>query len=524
MRLSLSWRVILAVLVTLIGLLYLLPSIPAVRDSALGEYLPARKINLGLDLQGGIQLTLQVDLEKAETISLAQTGREIKSQAQSTKIPVLSPTIKGQQLRLILTNPQQTSELDKMLVDYFGNLKIDKTADLPDGKKEYTLSYTPEYLKELNRMTVDQAVQTISDRIDKFGVIEPDIRRQSGGRLQVQLPGLQNMEDAVSLISQTAHLEFKLVDEKIPPDKLEKGLLPPGRVKMELEGHPLALHQDVIMTGEYITDARVSYDQMENSYIVNFALNNRGATIFEKITGDNIGKRLAIILDGKIRSAPVIKNKIPGGRGMISGQGTLAEARNLAIVLRSGALPAPVSIIEQRTVGPSLGQESIDKGILSALVGGALVFIFVLIYYGFAGLVANIALTLNIILLLAGLSIFGATLTMPGIAGIILTIGMAVDANVLIFERIREELRRGRTNKEAIREGFRLASFTILDSNLTTIIVAMVLYEFGTGPIRGFAVTLTLGILASLYTAIFVSRIFFDWWVKVRPVEAKLSI
>jgi len=283
------------------------------------------------------------------------------------------------------------------------------------------------------------------------------------------------------------------------------------------------LKSEVVLTGEYITDANVQFDSYGKPYVgMNF--NDRGARIFEEMTGANIKKRLAIVLDGTVHSAPVIQDRIGGGRASITGQFTTEESHDLAVVLRAGSLPAPVNILEERTVGPSLGQESIDKGMMAAFIGGVAVVLFMSIYYRRAGLIASFEIILDIFLILAGMAAFGATLTMPGIAGIILTLGMAVDANVLIYERIREELRHGESVAGAIHNGFARATTTIVDSNLTTVIAAVILYQFGTGPVRGFAVTLTLGILASMFTAIFVSRIFFDAWLARRQPGTQPSI
>jgi preprotein translocase subunit SecD len=379
---------------------------------------------------------------------------------------------------------------------------------------------------------MDQAIKTIRNRIDQFGVAEPDIRRQQGNRIQVQLPGLQDPERAINLVGQTAHLEFKMVDDSADMDKAVSGILPPGRELSTLvtthagggqTEAPIVLRKDAVLTGEYITDARVQLDQWNQPYVA-ISFNARGGTIFANLTAENVNKRMAIVLDGKVYSAPVIQEKITGGKASITGNFTKEEARDLAVVLRAGSLPAPVVILEQRTVGPSLGQESIDNGIMAALVGLGLVLAFMVVYYGFAGLVADMVLCLNIMLIMSGLALFGATLTLPGIAGIILTIGMAVDANVIIFERIREELRRGLTVRAAIDEGYSRATLTILDANVTTIIAAIILYQFGTGPVRGFAVTLTLGIISSMFTAIFVSRILFDLYTKSRADGARLSI
>jgi preprotein translocase subunit SecD len=284
---------------------------------------------------------------------------------------------------------------------------------------------------------------------------------------------------------------------------------------------PFLLKRRTLITGEYLTDARVQIDSQYNEPYVSLSFNARGARLFEKITGDNIEKRLAIVLDNNVYSAPVIRDRIPGGRAQITGRFTMDEAKDLAIVLRAGALPAPVKILEERTVGPSLGKDSIEKGFKSMIIGGLIVILFMIIYYGLSGIIADLALLLNILFILSGLAFFGATLTLPGIAGMILTIGMAVDANVLIFERIREELRLGKPPRAAIEGGYGKALVTILDANVTTFIAALVLFQFGTGPIRGFAVTLSIGIVASFFTAVFITRIVFDYlytnrrWKKV---------
>ena len=335
----------------------------------------------------------------------------------------------------------------------------------------------------------------------------------------MQLPGISDPRRAVQVIGQTAHLEFHLVREDVDPGK---AVLPPGVIVLPmLEKNPgqqqketlIALEKDAMLTGEDVSDARPAFDNMNQSYVtLNF--NARGARIFERVTGENVGKRMAIVLDGKVYSAPSIRERIGGGKASISGNFTTAEAQDLAIVLRAGSLPAPVSVLEERTVGPSLGQEAIDSGIRAAMVGAAGVVLFIGVYYGLSGLIADLMLCFTMLIVMAGMGAFGATLTLPGIAGIVLTIGMAVDANVLIFERIREEIRLGLTPLAAVRAGFDRAAISITDSNLTSIIVTVILYQFGTGPIRGFAVTLGLGIVASMFTAIFVSRAIFEEWAR----------
>jgi len=532
MREGLRWRIVVALLVTVLGLAYALPSIPVVGNSPLGKVLPKDTISLGLDLRGGIYLTLGVDVDKAVENNLAQTGQDIRSVARDESINILRPRMVGtDKLELVLLRADQKTALNKLLADRFSNVVNENPVDLGDGKVRYTLSYTSQYREYLADLALDQAVKTIRNRIDQFGVAEPDIRKQQDHRIQIQLPGLSDPERAIQLIGKTAHLEFRIVKDDANLENAQRGIVPPGHealphmVRNQAGGYyesVLVVERDAAMTGEYIQDAYVNFDQFNQAYVgINF--NESGARRFEQLTGEYTDRRMAIVLDGKIHSAPVIQEKIRGGRASITGNFSREEAHDLAIVLRAGSLPAPVTILEERAVGPSLGQESIDQGINAALIGGAAILVFMVIYYGMSGLVTNVVLCLNIVLIMAGLAAFGATLTLPGIAGIILTIGMAVDANVLIFERIREELRRGLTPLAAIAEGYNRATLTIMDANVTTLLTAIILYQFGTGPIRGFAVTLSLGILASMFTAIFCSRIIFDMWAFGKQ-RTKLSI
>jgi len=528
---GLRWRIILILLILVCGLVYVLPSIPQVRESALGKILPDRQINLGLDLKGGIHLTLGVDVQEAVKNSLAQKGRDIRSLARDEGIFVLRPQVKDTNtLRFVLLKGKQQDALDGLLDDEFPDLKVASRIQGEKGKVVYKVKYTQKALTKLKEMTLDQAVKTIRNRIDQFGVSEPDIRKQrDNNRIMVQLPGLEDPDRAIEIIGKTAHLEFKIVNEKADIARAEKGIVPPDSELVYMQsqgpgkGKPLVVYEEAAMSGENISNARVAFDSYGQPY-VSLTFNRRGAERFERITEQNTKKRMAIVLDGKVHSAPVIQEKISGGRASISGRFTAEEAHDLAIVLRAGSLPAPVNIMQERSVGPSLGQESIEKGVFSALFGGVLVLIFMVVFYGMSGIIADLVLLFNIVLVMAALALFGATLTLPGIAGIILTIGMAVDANVLIYERIREELRRGFSSRMAVAEGFGRATLTILDANVTTIIAAIILYQFGTGPIRGFAITLTLGILASMFTAIFVSRVVFDFWVERKKPGSALSI
>ncbi len=523
---KLSFRIIVAIVVIGLGLVYALPSLVP-EDSGLQGLLPNKDVKLGLDLKGGMSLTLGVDMNKAIQNSLNQLGNEIRSQARDRDMVIIRPRVVGQQrLQFYLLKEKEAGELEKLIQKQYGRqVNIADVEDLGQRKK-YTLTMTSEYNKEVRELTIDQALKVIRNRIDQFGVVEPDIRKLQNNRIQVQLPGLEDAQRAVGLIKKTAHLEFNIVDEEADPQKAAQGQVPPGDKlaylhKRQADGsyakEPLVLKENALMTGEHITDARVAFDNYNQPYVA-LSFDSQGSRIFERVTEEHVQKRLAIVLDNKVYSAPVIQERISGGRASITGNFSVEEARDLAIVLRAGSLPAPVNVLQERSVGPSLGQQSIEQGVTALLVGGALVLLFTVVYYSFGGVIVDLLLIFNILLILAALAGFGATLTLPGIAGIILLVGTAVDASVLIFERIREELRKGMSPAKAVDEGFARSTWTIVDANVTTILAAIILYQFGTGPIRGFAVTLSVGIVASMFTAIFVSRIFFDLWLKrMRP-------
>jgi preprotein translocase subunit SecD len=495
--------------------------------------LPTEKIHLGLDLQGGVHLVLEVQTEKAVENRIERTAEELKAAMKKAKIrPVELGSPANKQISVRILRQESIAAFDKMLDDEFSVLReVSRTPqgdgslvilDLPDEEVEYT-----------KEMAARQAMETIRNRIDQFGVSEPDIRRQGDDRILIQLPGIKDPERAKKLIGRTALLEFKLLDEENDVEQALKGHIPPGDqlLYQEIEDKttrrtrktPFLVKKRTYLTGEYLTNAGVQIDSQFSEPYVSIDFDKKGGRIFEQITGANVKKRLAIVLDNNIYSAPVIQEKIGGGSARITGNFTMEEARDLAIALRAGALPAPVEILEERTVGPSLGRDSIQKGLMSMWIGGILVVLFIAIYYKGAGIIADTALLLNIVLIAAGLAACKATLTLPGIAGIILTIGMAVDANVIIFERIREEMRLGKTPRAAVDAGYAKATLTILDANVTTLIAALVLFQFGTGPVKGFAVTLSIGIMASLFTAIIVTRLVFDYFVFQRRVAA-LSI
>jgi len=519
---TIKWRAILLAFTTALALFYVLPSLPGfdVFPTWWQEHLPHEKLKLGLDLQGGMHLVLEVDADRAVENATERWAGEIKSAFGKEKISLEKIAREGQdRILLRISKPEQRDTASKVLSD-FGVLDVSPTAD----PSEMLLTLKPKETKRLKEYAVRQCLETIRNRVDQFGVSEPQIVPEGERRIVVQLPGIKEPQRAVELIGKTALLEFKLVDERTNDGKVMQealaGHLPPDTeilyqrttdAKGNISSIPFLMQKKTLLTGDSITSAEVQIGTELNEPYVSLEFDRVGGKIFSDITGANVARRLAIILDNNIYSAPRINEKIPSGKAQITGRFTMEEARDLAIVLRAGALPAPVRIIANVTVGPSLGQDSISKGLRATLVGAALVVTFMIFYYRLSGVVADFALLLNIIMLIGALSWFRATLTLPGIAGIALTIGMAVDSNVLMFERIREELRLGKTPRSAIDTGYNKAFLTILDSHVTTLITAVVLFQFGTGPIKGFAVSLSLGVLINLYTALVGTKTVFDW-------------
>ncbi len=530
MERSLKWRALLVAAILVAALVYIFPSVTPSLPTWWQKFMPKDQIQLGLDLKGGMHLILEVEAEKAVESAVERTVEEIKFSLLKEKIPVNSVTRAGMvQIDLQLANVGDLEKLNKMLDNEFSYLATTGTRE-ESGRMTVVLSMNEKEAQRIRELAVRQALETIRNRIDQFGVAEPDIRPQGEDQIVIQLPGVKDPQRAVALIGQTALLEFKLVDEDHSVEAALADGPPAGseilyQTKTDKQTGrssktPFLLRTRALMTGEYVTDARVAIDNQFNEPYVSLNFDAKGSRLFERITEANVQKRLAIVLDGNVYSAPVIQEKIGGGKARITGSFTLEDARDLAIVLRAGALPAPVIVLEERTVGPSLGQDSINQGLNSILVGLLVVLIFMVVYYRLSGVIADVALLLNVLLIMSSLAFFGATLTLPGIAGIILTIGMSVDANVLIFERIREEIRLGKSPRAAVDGGFGKAFLTIIDANVTTLIAAIVLFQFGTGPIRGFAVTLSIGILASLFTAIFVSRVIFDYLLVQMKMKA----
>ncbi|MGD9158202.1 MAG: protein translocase subunit SecD [Desulfobacteraceae bacterium] len=531
---NLRWRGLTIVIVVVIALLYVVPTLTGGLPQWWPGLFPEEKIHLGLDLQGGMHLVLEVESLQAVENDLERNVGDIKENLREEKIryyELKRDGVKG--INITIIGEDHREPFEKLIHSRFDQFDLKEGGPVEKGVK-YTLLLKKEAKDKMMDDAVDQVLETITNRIDQFGVSEPDIRPLEDNRIQIQLPGVQDPERAKSLIGQTAVLEFKIVDDENSLDDALNGNIPTGSeilyevtrdpaTGQVIDKRPFLMKKKAVITGEYLTDARVTRNNQFNQPWVSLTFNSQGARIFKRVTEENLGKRLAVVLDDNVRTVAYLRVVIPNGQAVIEGTFTMEEANDIALVLRAGNLTADVNFIEERTVGPSLGQDSINKGLYSMIVGSIIVIVFMIIYYGLSGIIADIALLLNVVFILAGLAAFEATLTLPGIAGMILTIGMAVDANVLIFERIREELKLGKTPRTAIESGFSKAIITILDANVTTFIAALVLFQFGTGPVKGFAVTLSIGIVASFVTAVFIARFVFDF-LYIRLNWKKISI
>ena len=499
----------------------------AILGSAYLAYPLKDKIALGLDLQGGMHLVLEVQTEKAVETTLERIADDIKREIEEEDYEVdrVRADVENKTVTVLMVDAIDLKPVEEIMNNHTAYLQNEGMVREGRG---YLFRLSKEEEIKIEQNAVSQGLETIRNRVDQFGVSEPTILAQGERRILVQLPGIKDADRAIKLIGKTAQLEFKLINESVSPQTAINGAMPEGseilykREKSietgEVTKTPFLVKKRTALTGETLSGAEVRYDSDFNEPYVAITFDSIGAMIFQEVTRANVKKRLAIVLDDNIYSAPVIQEEIGGGRAQITGQFTTEEARDLAIILRAGALPAPVVILENRTVGPSLGKDSIEQGVRSIFLGAILVIVFIAIYYKLSGLIAVTALILNLVLILGALAYFGAALTLPGIAGMLLTVGMAIDANVLIFERIREEVRVGKTVRAAIDAGFAKALSTIVDANITTFIAAVVLFQFGTGPIKGFAITLCIGIAASMFTAVFVSRVIFDIFMSRKKV------
>lgn len=540
MKRGILWRVFFIVFTVILSVIFFLPNTTLFNymPSWWKKNMPSKGLILGLDLQGGLHLVFEVEGEKAVDIATERIVSSLNNIFEKKKI---GATAKKEGLDIVVS--PNNMDVRKVVQDTYPLLSLTGS----DASLKYKIS--SQEVQRIKDSATDQVLEIIRNRIDQFGVAEPTIHRQAENEIVVQLPGVKDPKRAIEIVGRTALLEFKIVNDESPVAAELPSSILPGEEALLLERfkdkippdseilfqrdenketgiitkRPFLLKKETLLTGDLLTEARVNIDQRFNEPYVSITFNATGAKIFEDITAQNIKKRLAIILDRNVYSAPVIQERITGGSAQITGRFTMDEAKDLAIVLRAGALPAPLKILQNVTVGPSLGRDSIEAGKLAGVIGTLAVIAFMIFYYRLSGVIADFALILNVVLLLGAMASLNATLTLPGIAGIILAIGMAVDSNVLMFERIREELRLGKTPKAAIDSGYKKAFWTIFDSHVTTLITAAVLFQFGTGPIKGFAVTLSLGVAINLFTALIGTKTVFDIIYYKRDVKT-LSI
>lgn len=525
---GLIWKFALLFISIIAAAIYLLPATPLFKylPDSYKENMPNKGLTLGLDLQGGLHLIFEVQSSKAVSATFTRMSNSLKDTFAKKNISIKD--IKAEDDKLIIDST--SNDIIDIVKASYPNLEASKSDSI------VSFSLPKAEMARLKDGATDQALETIRNRIDAFGVSEPVIQRQGTNEIIVELPGIKDPKRAIELIGKTAQLKFQLVNDesplaaelpasvvvgqedtflgqfspKIPADceVLFQRITKPDTG--EVIKRPYLLNKEALLTGDLLTEARVSIDSRYNEPYVSITFNPIGANLFADITGKYVKKRLAIILDNNVYSAPVIQERISGGNAQITGSFTMEEAKDLAIVLRAGALPAPVKMLQDLTVGPSLGADSITAGKMAGLGAIILVVGFMIFYYRLSGVIANLALIINIFLLLGIMAMLKATLTLPGIAGIILAIGMAVDTNVLMFERMREEIRAGKTARTAIDSGYDKAFYTIIDSHVTTLITAAVLFQYGTGPIKGFAVTLSIGVILNLFTSLIGTKSLFD--------------
>src|SRR5215208_3570382 len=522
------WKALAIILTALVVCLCAVPNFFPQEKVKTWPLWAQRHIVLGLDLQGGSYLLLEVDSNYVKKEKLDQVRDEVRRVLRDAKIgytglsaraDAVEVRVKEADLQAALPKVRELSQPLGGLLGSSGQRSLE-VSDAGGGLIRLTVPQAA--ITDRIRQTIEQSIQIVERRINQLGTVEPLIQRQGTDRILVQVPGLQDPSRLKELLGKTATLTFRLVDVTASLEDALQGRPPPdseilyGTAK---EGkHPYLIKKQIMVSGEDLTDAQPGFDQRTSEPIVTFRFNTNGARRFAQVTQENVGRPFAIVLDNEVISAPVIREPILGGSGQISGGFSVEQANDLAILLRAGALPAPLTIIEERTVGPGLGQDSIAKGKIASYVGSLMVVVFMFVTYGIFGLFANVAVAINVAMIFGILSLLSATLTLPGIAGIVLTVGIAVDSNVLIYERIREELRGGRTAISAIDAGFKRALSTILDSNITTFIAAAVLFFVGTGPVRGFAVTLGIGIVTTVFTAFTFTRLLVAWWVRMwRP-------
>jgi preprotein translocase subunit SecD len=524
------WRATAIILTTLVVCLCALPNFLPEKLVESWPKWAQRHLVLGLDLQGGSHILLEVDSNAVRKEKLETLRDDVRRVVRENRLgSPAGATIRGQSVEFRVregVNFQQALTKLRELSQPLGGLLSatgQRSVDVVDaGGGLIRLTPTQPAIIERIRQSVEQSIQIVDRRVNELGTVEPSIQREGVDRILVQVPGLQDPSRLKELLGKTAKLTFRMVDQTVPIDQATEGRVPPESELLKgskaEEFRPYVIEKRVLVSGEDLTDAQPGFDQRTSEPIVTFRFNTNGARRFAQVTQENVGKPFAIVLDNEVISAPVIREPILGGSGQISGNFTVQQANDLAILLRAGALPAPLTIIEERTVGPGLGQDSIEKGIRASWIGSLMVALFMFATYGLFGLIANIAVSINVAMIIGILSLFNATLTLPGICGIVLTVGMAVDSNVLIYERVREEVRAGRSAISSLDAGFTRALATIVDANLTTFIAAAVLFFIGSGPVRGFALTLGIGIITTVFTAFTLTRLMVATWYRVfRP-------
>jgi preprotein translocase subunit SecD len=519
------WKVISCLAALLFGLVFSLPNmLPAKVMEQVPAWLPHQKLNLGLDLQGGSYLLLEVDTPALKKERLANLLEDVRGTLRTDQIAFTGLGQVNDVISVRITDQAQLDAARKALnglgqplpgAPAGRDLKLSVAAD-----QRIELSLVEEAVSAEAAKAVEQSIEIIRRRIDALGTREPTIIRQGTNRIVVQAPGESDPERLKRVIGQTAKLTFQMVDDSVTMQEVAAGRVPPGSEVLPSEepSEPaLLVKRRAVVDGGMLTDARLSFDQTGQP-VVSFRFNSQGGRRFGDATADNTGKRFAIVLDGKIISAPRINEPIRGGSGQISGNFTEASANDLAVLLRAGALPAPLKVEEQRTVGAELGADAVKAGQFSTLLGAGMIFIFIILAYGLFGTFAAAALVVNGLLIVALMSVTQATLTLPGIAGLILTLAVAVDANVLIYERMRDEVRAGRSPIAAADAGYSKAMVTIIDANVTTILAALIMFQFGSGPVRGFAWTLSIGVITSVFTSVLITQVLIAWWFRVvRP-------
>jgi preprotein translocase subunit SecD len=523
------WKATAILLTTLIICAFSIPNFFSEQTLQSWPKWAQRHLVLGLDLQGGSHILLEVDSNAVRKDKIESLREDVRRVVRENRLG--SPgtvAIRGNTVEFrVREGVDQTLALQKLreLSQPLGGLLSStgqRSVDVVDaGNGVFRLTPTQPAIVERVRQSVEQSIQIVERRVNELGTVEPTIQRQGVDRILVQVPGLQDPSRLKELLGKTAKLSFRMVDLSVSPDQAQGNVPPDSELlkgtKAE-NNQPYLIEKRELVSGADLTDAQPGFDQRTSEPIVTFRFNNKGAREFAQVTQQSVGKPFAIVLDNEVISAPVIREPILGGSGQISGNFTVQQANDLAILLRAGALPAPLTIIEERTVGPGLGQDSIEKGIRASWIGALLVALFMFATYGLFGMIANIAVVFNVAMIIGILSVFNATLTLPGIAGVVLTVGMAVDSNVLIYERVREEVRAGRSAISSLDAGFSRALATILDSNITTFIAAAVLFMIGSGPVRGFALTLGIGIVTTVFTAFTLTRLMIASWYRIlRP-------